>query len=236
MLTVYKFVDAWGLPDLSPFCIKLETYLRIAGVAYEAVVGDANKAPRRKLPWVHDGEHTLADSDTIIHHLEAGRAVPLDRDLSPHDRAVAEAVRTMLEEAHYFVIVYVRWCTPEGRAIYRPVLSRYCAAVGIARPLHSLMIGMATLNMRAQAWMQGTARRDPAEIMALGQRHWTAVAELLGDRPFLLGERPTSVDATVYAFLVSTIDAPFDSPIKAHALADARLVAYRDRMRARFWA
>ena len=38
------------------------------------------------------------------------------------------------------------------------------------------------------------------------------------------------------AFLVSTIDAPFETPINAHALADARLVAYRDRMRARFWA
>lgn len=236
MLTVYKFVAAWGLPDLSPFCIKLETYLRMAGIAYEPVTINTSKAPRSKLPFVRDGERTIADSDVIIRHLEATRGVTLDHGLGPRDRAVAEAFRGMLEESHYFIIMYARWCTAEGRAIYRPIMEHYCEVVGIPRLLRAPVIALATLNLRVQAYMQGVARRGPGEVWRLGQRHWDAVADQLDDRPFLLGARPTSIDATVYAFLVSTIDAPFDTPVKAHALADARLVAYRDRMRARFWA
>ena len=29
MVTLYKFNGAWGMPDISPFCIKVETYLRL---------------------------------------------------------------------------------------------------------------------------------------------------------------------------------------------------------------
>ena len=56
-----------------------------------------------------------------------------------------------------------------------------------------------------------------ADIMATGQRHWTAVSEVLGDQPFFLGERPSALDATVYAFLIS-------------------LVAYAERIKSAYWA
>lgn len=235
-LTMYKFVDAWGLPDLSPFCIKLETYLRMTGVAYQTATGDSRSAPKKKLPYVRDGERTIPDSAAVIDHLKATRGDPLDRDLSPRDRAIGEAFRAMLEEHHYFVVMYVRWCDEPGRAIYRPILRRYCDALKIPRFLHPLVIAHAGRGLRTQAWLQGTARHSHPEIMTIGQRHWSAVSEQLGDQPFLLGDQPTSVDATVYAFLISTIDAPFETPIKQSALADPRLVAYRDRMRERYWA
>ncbi|HKY92215.1 MAG TPA: hypothetical protein VJM11_14295 [Nevskiaceae bacterium] len=32
MLVLHKFIPAFGLPDMSPFVIKLETYLRMAGL------------------------------------------------------------------------------------------------------------------------------------------------------------------------------------------------------------
>jgi Glutathione S-transferase N-terminal domain len=48
MVTLYKFIPAWGLPDLSPFCVKLETYLRLAKIPYETQVGDPRKAPKKK--------------------------------------------------------------------------------------------------------------------------------------------------------------------------------------------
>ena len=54
MLTVYKFGSAWGHPDVSPFVVKLETYLRLAAIPYEAKVGDPRKAPKKKIPYVVD--------------------------------------------------------------------------------------------------------------------------------------------------------------------------------------
>lgn len=32
MVTLYQPPGAWGIPSVSPFCVKLETWLRMAGV------------------------------------------------------------------------------------------------------------------------------------------------------------------------------------------------------------
>lgn len=235
MLTVYKFVAEWGLPDISPFVIKLETWLRMAGVAYETAIGVPGAAPRGKLPYVTDDGLTVPDSSLIREHIEETRGVDLDAHLSPRDRAVATAVQAMLEEHHYFIIMYLRWCVAAGALTYRPTMVRYCTAAGIPAEHHDSLIEAARTTLAAQAHAQGLARHTDEQIAAIGARHWTAVADLLGDQPYLLGERPSSVDATVYAFLVSTIAVPFPSPIKDHALARPNLVAYAARMRAAYW-
>lgn len=236
MLTVYKFVGDWGLPDLSPFVIKLETWLRMAAIPYVTAVGDPNKGPKNKLPYIDDNGALLPDSTQIIEHLQRTRGVDLDAWLEPRQRALATAVKSMLEEDHYFIIMYIRWCTEAGAAIYRPTLLRYCDEAKIPRSMQSGVIWLSGRNLRGQAHAQGTARHSEAEIMVKGQQHWTAISELLGDQPYFLGERPTSIDATIYSFLVSTIWTPFHNDIKTHATGRANLVAYAQRMKSAYWA
>ena len=36
---------AFGLPNPSAFCVKLETYLRMAEIDYELALGDPREAP-----------------------------------------------------------------------------------------------------------------------------------------------------------------------------------------------
>jgi hypothetical protein len=39
MITLHKFGPAWGTPDISPFCIKVETYLRMVNHrTFEAIL------------------------------------------------------------------------------------------------------------------------------------------------------------------------------------------------------
>jgi hypothetical protein len=57
MVKLYPFAPAWGLPNASGFCLKLETYLRMAGLPYEIAPGaDLRKAMQRmmeeNLYWV----------------------------------------------------------------------------------------------------------------------------------------------------------------------------------------
>ncbi len=37
MIKLFQFAPAFGLPNASPFCMKLETYLRMAGLPFQLV-------------------------------------------------------------------------------------------------------------------------------------------------------------------------------------------------------
>ena len=51
---LHKFGAAWGIADPSPFCLKVESFLREADIPYEVVPFDFKrsfaKAPKGKLP------------------------------------------------------------------------------------------------------------------------------------------------------------------------------------------
>ena len=67
-------------------------------------------------------------------------------------------------------------------------------------------------------------------------RFQDAIAELLGDKPFFLGDKPRTIDCSLHAFLEALIPFPVDSELKQAATRHANLVAYRDRIRARWWS
>jgi glutathione S-transferase len=54
-IKLFVFPRMFAIPNLSPFCCKLETWLRIAKIPYAVVVtSDPRTAPRRKLPYIED--------------------------------------------------------------------------------------------------------------------------------------------------------------------------------------
>src|SRR5580692_1652824 len=122
MIKLYKFGPAFGLPDGSPFVMKVETYLRLSGQKYETVVADVRKAPRQQLPYVDVDGKIIPDSTAIVDHLEAARAEKLDARLGAKERAVGLAFKSMLEEHLYFGVLFMRWKTEDGWAVFEPYL------------------------------------------------------------------------------------------------------------------
>ena len=63
MIRLHQFPPLWGLSSASSFCLKLETYLRMAGLDYEvAVETNPGKAPKGKLPYIEDGNRYFKDN------------------------------------------------------------------------------------------------------------------------------------------------------------------------------
>jgi len=236
MVVLHKFIPAWGLPDLSPFCIKLETYLRMAKVPYETKRADARKAPKRKLPFIEHEGTAIADSSFAIDYLKKSLGDPLDARLSVKDRAVGMAFKSMLEEHLYFVILYYRWQEEAAWQTYLPTMHAYGAELGVPRPLRGFILGSVRNQLKRDLQGQGMGRHSPDEVAATGQKVIAAVADFIGEGPFLLGPEPTSFDATSYAFLTSVMDAPFASAFKDSANERPNLRAYVDRMKASYWA
>lgn len=69
-IKLFVFPRMFAIPNLSPFCCKLETWLRVAKIPYVVVeTGDPRTAPRRKLPYIEDEGVRIADSSLIVDHL-----------------------------------------------------------------------------------------------------------------------------------------------------------------------
>lgn len=232
MIRVHQFAPAFGLPNASPFCMKLENYLRMAGLPYE-LVNDGNviKAPLGKLPYIEDGGRVVADTQFIIEHLKASYGDPLDATMSARDRALATAFQRLLEEDLYWAVVHTRWIDDAGWAKTR---AAFFGALPL--PLRWILPPLARRGLRAQMRGHGMGLHRAAEIHEIGGRDIDAMADFLADKPFMLGEQPRSLDASAYAFLANLLWAPVDSPIRERARSRPNLEAYCQRMKARYYA
>jgi glutathione S-transferase len=232
-VVLQKYFPVWSLTDLSPFCSKVEAYLRMAEIPYRGVVGDPRKAPKQKLPVLQDGELLIPDSNAILAHLESTRGRPLDARLSPHQQAIATAVRSMIEEQLYFLVVYLRWKSDAAWAIYQPVFIELAGQLGVPGFMRGFVSNQVRKQMLRALHGQGTGRHTPEEIVTIGKGLIDSVAELC-EGPFYFGAEPSTLDATVYAFGESLVQAPFEGPVKDHAAR--RLGSYLDHVRARYFA
>jgi glutathione S-transferase len=220
---------AWGTPHMSPFCAKLETYLRMAEVPHQVAAAQLLKAPKGKIPYVSIDGALVGDSQLIIDKLEASTGKPLDAGLSARAAAIGRAVRRMLEEATYFAALHLRWATDEGFAHTRQELGKLMPA-----PLRLLLPVIRRKAIRSVV-AQGTGRHSLEDIAEMVIGDFAACAEILGDKPFLLGEAPHVCDATLYSFLEAVLRFPGETPVKAAVQKMERLVAYAGRIRGRWW-
>lgn len=233
MIKLFQFAPAWGLPNASPFCMKVETYLRMAGLPYEVkTMSDPRKAPKGKLPFIVDGDESIADSSAILEYLQGKYGDKLgDESLSPVDRAVAHSFRVLLDEHFYWAIVYSRWVDDGGWEIMGPMVSR-----GMPPIVRSIVPGIIRKSVRKALHAQGLGRHSPEEIYTIGKADLTAVSSYLGDKQFMMGDEPRSIDACVYSYLASALHTPFPSPLKPHAESLANVAPYCERMKTRYYA
>lgn len=229
MITLYQFHAGWGLPNVSPPCMKVETYLRMANLPYRVVpLSDPRKAPKGKLPYIDDSGSSVADSTFILDHLKTRYGDTLDATLNAGERAQATALRVMMEEHLYWCVAYSRWIDD---ANWPRTKRQYFG--GMPPLLRDLVPNILRRKMRRTLYAQGIGRHTAAEIYRLGRNDLTAIATFLGDKSFMLGEQPTSLDATAYACLANIVCVPVTSPLKDFGLEQKNIVDYCARMRSR---
>jgi glutathione S-transferase len=227
---LFQFPRMFDIPNLSPFCCKLETWLRIAGVPYEAIeTPDPRKGPKGKLPFIEDAGVRIADTSIIVDHLVKTRGVDPDARLDDSQRAIALLVQRTLEEHYAFVLAYTHLVRDEG---LRHTRARFDAVPAIIRPL---VFRAVQGQIKKMLWLQGILRHSDAEIVESALRDWRAILTVMGDRRFFFGDEPTGIDAVVFGALATSVLTPIESPIRDFLRSKPACVAYAERMRERFF-
>jgi glutathione S-transferase len=230
VITLYNFGPAFGLPDPSPFVMKVETLLKLAKLPYRTDPTGFAKAPKGKIPYIEDDGLVVPDSTFIRWHIEKKYRVDFDERLDAPQRATAWAFEKMAEDQLYWIGVVYRWMDDEN---FRKGPARFFQRV--PAPIRPIVMAMVRRKVRAGLRAQGTGRHSSDEIAALGARSIDAIADFLADKPYFMGREPSGVDATMFAFACAALCPHFESPSRAVAEKRDNLRRYVGRMTARYY-
>ncbi len=230
-IKLYQFKPMWELPNASPYCMLLETYLRMAKLPFETIIHhDPRTAPKKKLPYIEDNGKILPDTWFIIEYLKKNYGDRLDAHLSPAEAATSLAFQHLIREHFFWITYYLRWAVDEN---WKKVKAEFFAPLpALIRPV---VAGLMRKQCLEQLDAQGTARHSLEEIYELGKSDLNALSHSLDKKPFFMGENPTTLDATAYAFLANLIWAPIESPVQTYAKKLKNLTMFCERMKKKYY-
>jgi glutathione S-transferase len=230
-IVLHQFSRSFGLPNASPFCMKLETYLHMAELPHEVVFEDMlDKAPKKKMPYIEDEGQKIGDSNLVIEYLQKKYGDRTEAHLSPADRAVSLAMRRMIDENLYWALVYSRWVDDKNWPITRSVYFGELPPV-----VKQILPGILRKGTIKSMIGHGMGKHTEAEVYEIGCRDIQALSDFLGDKEYFFGNQPTILDAAAHAILANLIKVSMDSPLRTKATGLANLVNFSDRMTTKFY-
>lgn len=235
MINFYAAGAGWGVPNLSPFVLKVDCYLRMVGLPYELCsfrsLADFVQAPKGKIPYIEDNGQKVADSGFILEYLQTTYGDRLGERLSQRDQAIALGMRRLMEEHLYFVIGYARYVEEEIWQQYKRMLfDRYGST-----PTELVRCRDSPDPQRYSHLSAWARTRPPLACRSLRARECRSDGALsvLGGPAVLLrgGAHGPGSYGVANIFQVG-----YETPLEAHAKALPNLRAYCERMRQRYYS
>ncbi|TRY90848.1 hypothetical protein DNTS_020872 [Danionella cerebrum] len=219
-----------GAPSLSPFCLKIETYLRMADLPYQNYF-DGKLSPQGKMPWIMYNSEQVSGTEFIIDFLEDKLGVNLNSELSPREKAIARAVIKMVEEHFYWTIAYCQWVDNVEET------QKMLNTDGPMSDLLQRILGHVTAGIiKREMYGHGIGRFSREHIYSLMERDMRSLATLLGDKQYLMGSKFSTVDAAVFGHLAQAMwTLPGSRPEQLIKGEFINLALYCERIRRKFW-
>ena len=92
-------------------------------------------------------------------------------------------------------------------------------------------------RIKKNLYGHGLGRLAPEDIRNIGKKDLKAISIILGDKPYFLGDKPTSFDAAIFGVLANVVYAFRETSwpqvyVREHC---PNLVQFADRMKDKFW-
>lgn len=226
----YGFGRVWNVPDASPFCVKVESFLILAKIDYETIrfsMPNMKASPKGKMPYVElESGEKIGDSNLIIDKLSELHGIDLDTSLSDEQRAISTAFRRMLDENTYWTALYSRWFDEPGWSILSNLF--FGRLPPLIRPIAK---AMQRANAKKRIIGHGIGKHTKKEIYAIGCHDIKSLSDFLGNKDFFFGgKEPTMLDICAHAFVTNFINTPIENPLNNFTKTQQNLVTHTKRM------
>ncbi|XP_056619545.1 failed axon connections homolog [Triplophysa dalaica] len=219
-----------GVPSLSPFCLKMETYLRMVDLPYQNYF-DGSLSAQGKMPWIEYNYEQVCGTEFIFDFLEEKLGASLNKSLSAQEQAVARVITTMVEEHLYWTIAYCQWVDN---------VHETQSMLDLPGPLSDLlkwiMCNLTSGIVKREMYCHGIGCFTKEEVYTLMEKDMRTLATLLGDKKYIMGSKLSSVDATVFSHLAQAMwTLPGTRPEQLIKGELINLAMYCERIRRKFW-
>ncbi|XP_062591143.1 failed axon connections homolog isoform X2 [Saccostrea cucullata] len=210
------------VPSLSPFIIKLETFLKMAGIPYQ-IVRDYKLGPKGKVPWMEYNGKAMGDSQLCMEYLTEELNVDIDDHLSTTERAIGTSFQRMVDEHTYWLMVHWRWAFDNKKCLKQ-------ANWGL------LALSVAKYIQKRATYTQGVGRHTKPELMNILRKDFRALSNFLGTKKYFFGDKVSSVDCSIFAQLSQFLwHLPESEPNIMLKDEFSNLCDYCERMKSALW-
>ncbi|CAH1788160.1 unnamed protein product [Owenia fusiformis] len=217
---LHQFQRGPNIPNLSPFCLKLETYLRVANIPYQSKFG-IKMSSKGKCPWIEHRGTSIADSQFCIEYLNKEYNVNLNAHLNDEQRAISRSFKSLLEDSLVWTMIH-RWLWNEEM---RTLLK-----------IPRVLWWVVKRSVRKASWAHGMGRHSPDEIAEIARKNMDAISNLLGSKKYMFGDEVSELDCIAFGVLGQALWQMQGCPHERFITQDFRnLTDYLNRMKTTYW-
>lgn len=234
VVVLHMISRAKSCPNLSPFVIKLETFLRMAHIDY-IVDFEEPQSYKGKTPWITINGQEVTDSQLCIEYLTKLLDKSQSKHLTPEEKSIAHAFQVMWDEHFYFGLLMDRYVYQQGKMAFKnmdvPIPK---ILMPLAKPILKVLVKHLVSR---QCYHQGMGRHEQKDVESLSMADVEATSLHLGNKPFLMGDMPTEVDCTLFANMVMLMYCAQDALVYKVACETKykNLIQHMKRMKKRYW-
>ena len=226
---LHQFPPSKDVPSPSLFCLKVETFLRLHKIPYENHYG-AKPGKKGKLPWIEYQGDKIADSGFIFDYLNNKFELNIDNEFTDEQKALGSVICCAVQEKLYFALMYNRWIVnyQELKKIQKQQQSGLTFAISLKMQQNKIVKHLDG---------QGMGRHNKDEVYQMAHNDIKAISTLLGDKEFILGDKPSSYDCAVFALFAQCIWNGIDESLASNFIKEnaSNIIAYCERMKALCW-
>jgi len=181
---------------ISPFALKLETWLRLTGIKYENI-HTMQFSSKGQIPYIELNGEQIPDSNIIIEKLKDKFQVEPDKDISEAELAVGHAATVMVENHTAHIGFHYRYGHHMQNFLETLKLEEYYPSGKQIKNWGKFQ----PYATRFRSWLQGIGRHENTEVWEMSFKDLSALSTWLGTKQYFLGSKPSTVDCMLFGHL-----------------------------------
>jgi len=235
---VYQFPRCRYLPTISPFALKLETWLRMANIDYENVDRPdifSVRSSEGTLPFVELNGKEYVDSAFIIRDLtQIFKKDGMLAHLSDAEKGQLRAIEQMTENTTLVTYAFFRYTQHLDVVFGVLPIDKYFGT--IEQLIWKMFMPFMKSGIMKRMKANPNCKHSDEEIINITNDDLRALSDILADKPYFLGSKPTRTDALVFSVIAQINYLPIELACKSYLVHNAKnLVEHCERIKKEFW-